>query len=814
MQQQFDEPNNLTHSIQDLLPAEQLEDNLILNLLPAAVYICDMSGVIKKYNEQAAELWGRRPTPGDISVRFCGSYRLYHPDGSPLSHDQTPAAVCLQDGLPKKDQELIIERPDLSRIYVRASIVPIKDKNGTQTGIINCFYDITKQKETEWALNKKTNELQDYVDNAVIGLHWVDADGIIKWANKAELDMLGYTEAEYIGQHISKFHLYQEKIDDILTRLSCNETLTQYESELICKDGTIKTVYINSSVYREGGKFIHTRCFTVDITAQKQLFHALEKSETRYRELVERLQVPLYTTDADGLIQLYNKAAADLWGQEPEIGKTLWCGSYKIMKPDGSMLPLESCPMAICLKEHRPVYNEQILVIRPDGAIRHVAPHPQPIFDSSGKITGAINLLLDITDIKTAENALRESEAKYRALSSSLEEMVTAKTKDLQQKTEELRKSEERYHKMVDEVEDYAIILLDKNGIIQNWNKGAEKIKGYQEEEIIGKNFDIFYLEQDRKRNLPVTLLREAAVKGKTLHEGWRRRKNGEPFWATVVMTALHDGQNNIIGFSKVTRDHTEKKLAEDKMRDYLSMLEFQNKELEQFSYVASHDMKEPLRKIHFYHDFVVNNPHNELDEKSKNYLNRSIQAADRMKQLIEDLLTYSRTAANSDSHEEVDLNTLLDEIITSHKEEIEQKGAIIQMSDLPVVKAVSFQIRQLFFNLINNSLKYQHPERNPVINITCQLQYGYEITEFTIMEAYKKFYKITLQDNGIGFDAEYSQKIFEIFQRLDNHSETKGSGVGLAICKKILQNHKGYIYAMGTPDVGATFTIYLPHTK
>lgn len=811
MQQRSKEPNNPIHTIQDIQPGDQLEDSQILNLLPAPFYVCDMSGVILKYNEQAAELWGRRPIPGDRIVRFCGSYRLYNPDGSLLSPEQTPAAACLKDGLPKKDQELIIERPDHSRIYVKADIVPIRDKSGIQTGIINCFYDITKQKETEWALNKKTFELQDYVDNAVIGLHWVDANGIIKWANKAELDMLGYTEAEYIGQHISKFHLYREKIDDILTRLSCNETLCQYESELVCKDGTVKTVYINSSVYWEAGKFIHTRCFTVDVTAQKQLFQALEKSETRYRELVERLQVPLYTTDAEGLIQLYNKAAVDLWGQEPEIGKTHWCGSYKIMKPDGSMLPLDSCPMAICLKEQRAVYNQQILVVRPDGAVRHVAPHPQPIFDSSGKITGAINLLLDITDIKTAENALRESEAKYRALSASLEEMVTAKTMDLQQKTEELRKSEERYHKMVDEVEDYAIILLDKNGIIQNWNKGAEKIKGYHEEDVVGKNFDIFYLEQDQKRGLPVILLREAAEKGKMLHEGWRRRKNGEAFWATVVMTALHDGQNNIIGFSKVTRDHTEKKLAEDKMREYLSQLEFQNKELEQFCYVASHDMKEPLRKIHFYHDFVVNSPHNKLDEKSKNYLDRSMEAANRMQQLIDDLLTYSRTATNSDSREEVNLNHLIDEVITAHREEIEQKSALIEVSDLPVVKAVSFQIRQLFFNLINNSLKYRHPQRNPLIKITCELLHGYEITDFTVMDAYKKFYKIMLQDNGIGFDSDQSRRIFEIFQRLNNHPETKGSGVGLAICKKILQNHKGYIHAMGIPDKGATFIVYLP---
>ncbi|MCF6407337.1 PAS domain S-box protein [Chitinophaga filiformis] len=811
MQQQAEESNNLMKSMQEILPGDQLDESHIFNLLPSAVCVCDMSGVIRKYNEQAAELWGRRPVPGDIHERFCGSYKLYYPDGSSLPHNETTVAACLKDGMPRRDQELIIERPDHSRVYVRANIVPVRDANGTQTGVINCFYDITKQKETERTLRNKTMELQDYVDNAVIGLHWVDANGIIKWANKAELQMLGYTAEEYIGQHISKFHLHRIKIDDILTRLSRNETLCQYESELICKDGSIKTVYINSSVFWDDGKFVHTRCFTVDITAQKQLFDALEKSEARYRELVQRLQAPLYTTDADGRIQLYNQAAADLWGREPEVGKTLWCGSYKIMNTDGSPLPLDSCPMAVCLKEQRPVYGEQILVIRPDGAVRHVAPHPQPIFDSAGKITGAINLLLDITDIKRAENALRESEARYRTLNASLEEMVAAKTMDLQEKTAELRKSEERYHKMVEEVEDYAIILLDRNGIVQNWNKGAEKIKGYSEEEIVGKNFSIFYIEQDQKRELPAILLNEAAEKGKTLHEGWRRRKNGDLFWASVVLTALHDEENNIIGFSKVTRDLTERKLAEDKMRDYLSQLEFQNKELEQFSYAASHDMKEPLRKIHFYSDFIANNLHNQLDDKSRDYLNRSILAANRMKQLIDDLLTYSRTTSNSDGYEEVNINQVIEEIAMLHKEEFEQKGAYIETGTLPVIMAVPFQIRQLLFNLINNSIKYRHPERNPVIKITYELLQGYEITDFNAIETFKEYYKITVQDNGIGFDPTHSQKIFEIFQRLNNVPDTKGSGVGLAICKKIVQNHKGYIYATGTPNEGASFTLYLP---
>lgn len=802
---------NTIQIVDQLFPTDYWQESHILNLLPEGVYVCDMAGVIRRYNEQAAQLWGRRPVLGDARERFNGAWKIYHPDGTPLPHDQAPAALCLKDGVSRKDMEYIIERPDLSRIFVRVNVMPIKDNKGMQVGVINCFYDITEKKETEKELQHKTAELQDYVDNASIALHWVDANGIIKWANQAELDMLGYKKEEYIGHHIGEFHVHHRKIEDILTRLSSNETLHCYESELRCKDGTIKTVQISSNVFWEDEKFVHTRCFSIDVTEQKKLIQALKESESlyknselRYKQLIQTLQAPLYTTDAEGRITLFNKAAADLWGREPEIGKDLWCGSFKILNTDGSNMPLDQCPMAVCLKEQRPVYGEEILVIRPDGSIRYVAPHPQPVFDESGKMTGAVNMLIDITESKQAAKALGESEARYRDLVGSLE-------KEVENKVRELKRSEERYHKMVEEVEDYAILLLDKEGIIQNWNKGAEKIKGYKEEEIVGKSFQEFYLPKDREAGLPLQLLARARETGKAIHEGWRKRKDGSAFWGSIVLTALHDNQNNVIGFSKVTRDLTERKLSEDRMKEYLSQLEFQNKELEQFVYAASHDMKEPLRKIHFYSDYIAGDVENRLSPKSQDFLNRSINAAGRMKKLIEDLLTYSRSTSGTESYEAVDLNEVVNEIVLMHKEEPDRKSAKIKVAKLPVIQAVPFQMKQLFFNLINNAVKYKHPDRNLQIDITYGLARGSEIEDYYSAEANMHYHKISVIDNGSGFDSRYALKIFEIFQRLNNTSNARGTGIGLAICKKIVQNHKGVILAAGKFNEGASFTIYLP---
>lgn len=381
---------------------------------------------------------------------------------------------------------------------------------------------------------------------------------------------------------------------------------------------------------------------------------------------------------------------------------------------------------------------------------------------------------------------------------------------NLKHQLEELRKSEERYHRMIEEVEDYAILLLDANGIVQNWNKGAQKIKGYREDEIVGKSFSNFYFDEDRKRGLPQQLLEEARTNGRATHEGWRCRKDGSRFWGSIVITALHDKEGNVVGFSKVTRDLTERKDAEDKLKQYASQLEFQNKELEQFAYAASHDMKEPLRKIHFYNQFVIEHAADVLDAKCGDYLQRSILAAERLTRLIEDLLTYSRTESPADSFEETNLDELVEEIVLSHKDLTERNELQIEKETLPVISAIPFQFKQLFDNLVNNSINYKHPERKSIIRITCDKLNGASI-QHEEADKSKDYYKISLQDNGVGFDQEHALRIFEIFQRLQNLSGYRGSGIGLALCKKIVQNHGGFITATGKAGKGARFDVYIP---
>lgn len=387
-------------------------------------------------------------------------------------------------------------------------------------------------------------------------------------------------------------------------------------------------------------------------------------------------------------------------------------------------------------------------------------------------------------------------------------------TRDLTHKKlaeDELRSSEERYHQMVAEVQDYAIILLSPEGVIQNWNIGAEKIKGYKAEEVIGKKLELFYRAEDREAKLPATLLEQARETGKALHEGWRVRKDGSTFWGTVVITALHDKSGKVIGFSKVTRDLTQQKIAEEKIIAYTRELELQNSELEQFAYVASHDLQEPLRKIQTFAELIQEN----FDDKEfvTTYFKKLESSAQRMSDLIRSLLNYSRLSKDITSAEnltKVDLENLVNDVKQDFELLIAEKGAVIVTENLPVVKGNYLQLGQLCSNLVSNSLKFS--KIAPVIRISATVIGREELPEAAaaVLQG-KAYHRILFEDNGIGFEQQYHKVIFSLFQRLHGKQDYAGTGIGLALCKKVVENHNGFISAESGPGKGATFCVYLP---
>jgi light-regulated signal transduction histidine kinase (bacteriophytochrome) len=256
-----------------------------------------------------------------------------------------------------------------------------------------------------------------------------------------------------------------------------------------------------------------------------------------------------------------------------------------------------------------------------------------------------------------------------------------------------------------------------------------------------------------------------------------------------------------------VTRDLTERKAAEDKLLQYAHRLETQNTELQQFAYAAAHDLKEPLRKIMMYYSAISGEGVASLSAKQQQYLSRSANAAARMHGLIDDMLAFTRLTQPGQVLEPVDLDSLLTEIVESLKDNIDAAGARISIAPLSSVMGIPFQLRQVFINLLGNALKYHHPDRLPSIDLFAQT-----LEKEAGNGAQRQiFHRITIRDNGIGFDEDQRERIFNLYERLHGRNEFEGTGIGLAICRKIMQTHQGAVTATGKIGLGAEFHLDFP---
>ncbi len=350
---------------------------------------------------------------------------------------------------------------------------------------------------------------------------------------------------------------------------------------------------------------------------------------------------------------------------------------------------------------------------------------------------------------------------------------------------------------MVESVQDYAIIMLDSEGYVRNWNIGAERFKGYKADEIIGQHFKKFYTDEDIQIGIPALELEEAASKGRFENETWRVRKDGSRFWASVIITALNDTNGKLLGFSKITKDITESKLAVDAIQLLNTQLEVSNKELEAFSYSISHDLRAPLRHIDGFIELLKKKIFETADDSVKRYLDIITQASKKLSCLIDELLTYSRTGRTKIIPKEVDLNELVKEVITELKPQMENRKINWQIDQLPKIQADYNLMKLVYQNLIGNAIKFSMHKEEAVISLGSKEE--------------EKRYVLTVKDNGAGFDMAFSQRLFGVFQRLHRQDEFEGIGIGLANVRRIVHMHRGEICAEGKVNEGAEFSFTIP---
>ena len=366
---------------------------------------------------------------------------------------------------------------------------------------------------------------------------------------------------------------------------------------------------------------------------------------------------------------------------------------------------------------------------------------------------------------------------------------------------------ERRYQLMINSVKDYAIFMLDPQGRITSWNHGAERLKGYGRDEILGKHFSIFYPAEDNQRDKPARELEIAARDGTLEDEGWRVRKDGSRFWANVIISAIRNEHGDLLGFTKVTRDLTARREADEQLRTRTEELEEQklqlqesNEAMEAFNYSISHDLRAPLRGMWGYATALLEDYADRLDSCGHQYVQSIVDGAARMDALIEDLLAYSRLSRTQISLGPVSLSRVVAAAVSQVKEHSNASAEIQVIEPLGEVEAHSPTLSQVLVNLLSNAVKFVSPGTGARVRVYS------EISERTV--------RLCIEDQGIGIAPEHHKRIFQPFERLHGIESYQGTGIGLAIVRKGIERMRGHLGVESAVGQGARFWFDLPKRR
>jgi len=630
--------------------------------------------------------------------------------------------------------------------------------------------DATERKNVEAALRESEERFRRTFELAGSGLAHVDLDGRFIRVNRRLCEMFGYSEAELVGMLVKDLSHPEDRdaVDERRKKLITGEVETlRLEKRYLRKDGG--TLWMNVAIAMErdaAGRPLYAVSVLDDITARKHAEEALRESEARYRSTFELAGSGIAHIGLDRKFIRANRRLCEILGY-PEhelVGKT----GRQISHPDD---------LDVINAQRKRLYAGEIdhvrlekRYLRKDGSTVWVAFSMVLERDAEGRPAYEIAIFDDITERKRAERALRESEERFRSLTQLSSDWYWE-----QDETFALRFMSQR--------------MGEKTGL------AASAFIGRKRWDQPALNLG----DEDWARHRAQLERREPFRE----FEMERANPAGGTRWVSVTGEPVYDENGKFRGYRGVGSDVTERKLAEAELRrahDELAKkaeeLERSNAELEQFAYVASHDLQEPLRMVSSYTQLLARRYKDQLPAEAQEFMHFTVDGAARMKQLIEDLLAYSRVGTKGKELVPVSLEAPLKRALTNLRTAIEESGATVSAEALPTVDADEVQLAQVFQNLIGNALKFRG-KAAPRIHVGAAEQAGE--------------WQISIADNGIGIEPQYFERIFMLFQRLHAMGEYPGTGIGLAICKKVAERHGGRIWVSSTPGAGSTFHFTLP---
>ncbi len=597
-----------------------------------------------------------------------------------------------------------------------------------------------------------------------------ETDGTIKTLNRAAQQLLGYSLEEVVGKvtpgimhdpvEVGKraeilFQEFGVKIEpgfEVFVALARRGIADENEWTYIRKDGSHFPVLLSvTALYDSDGNINGFLGIGQDISDRKQAEKELRDLTAAMQNAVEGIS----RIDIEGRYVNINRAYAHKCGYEPEemIGME-W--QITVHPDDVEMLIVAYHEMLISGK-----VEVEARGIQKNGLFFYKQVTMVTAWDEQGIFNGHHCFMKDITDRKLTETALQESESKYRQIVELAEE---------------------------------GIWVIDSKARTTYVNQAMARMLGYKESEMLGRQIFDFMDEQEQQLTSEYLDRRKQGIGEK--HESKLKTKDGKDVWTYISTSPVMDELGNLLSSCALVYNITSRKEVEEKMLQLTEDLKRSNEELEQFAYVASHDLQEPLRAITSYTQLLAQRYQGNLDAKADKYINYVIDGASRMQQLINDLLAYSRLGTRAQEFEMADCNAAVHQSLYNLQIAIAEKKAVITCESMPTVMADEFQLVQLFQNLIANAIKFCYQDI-PIIHIAAIIQ--------------DNEWLFSVLDNGIGIDPEYADRIFIIFQRLHGRREYSGTGIGLAMCKRIVERHGGRIWVDSQPEEGSTFYFTIP---